>query len=125
MRWLRGRAWQRRRSILSTLDQRDFPRPAAGRPLSRVKTRCRPIGLLSMQEGNPMDQDREKVADIKAKVQHGRYEVDPTAVADALLRRLREDAQARAQWLRPIPDAVPNRRVRVDARIRKAIRPRP
>ncbi len=72
-----------------------------------------------------MDEDREKVANIKARVQHGEYEVDPTAVADALLRRLRELANARAQRFGTIRDAPPNGGVRADARIRTAIRLRP
>ena len=59
-----------------------------------------------MQEENPMEEDRENVADIKAKVQHGEYEVDPTAVADALLRHLRELATAQAQRFGSADDAV-------------------
>jgi hypothetical protein len=42
-------------------------------------------------------EDRKKVADIKHKVQYGEYQVDPTAVADAILRRLCEMARARSE----------------------------
>jgi hypothetical protein len=72
-----------------------------------------------------MEKDREKVADIRAKVQQGAYEVDPTAVADALLRRLCELARVRAQRFGAAGDAAPNGRLRADARIRTAIRLRP
>ena len=45
-----------------------------------------------------MNQDREQtVAQIKDRVRRGEYEVDPGAVADAILRRLRELAQERAE----------------------------
>jgi anti-sigma28 factor (negative regulator of flagellin synthesis) len=38
-----------------------------------------------------MDADREKtVADIKQRIREGTYEVDPKAVAEAILRRLVE-----------------------------------
>ncbi len=43
-----------------------------------------------MPSTNPMDEDRETiVADIKDRVQKGEYRVDPQAVADAIIRRLR------------------------------------
>jgi hypothetical protein len=38
-----------------------------------------------------MDEDREKkVSYIKDEIQQGKYRVDPQAVADAILERLRE-----------------------------------
>ena len=38
-----------------------------------------------------MDEDRvTQVSDIKDEILQGHYRVDPTAVADAILRRLRE-----------------------------------
>jgi hypothetical protein len=78
-----------------------------------------------MQEVNPMDEDPEKVANIKAKLQHGKYEIDPVAVADAVLRRLRAHADARAQLLQSGLAAPPNGRLRADARTRTAARLRP
>jgi anti-sigma28 factor (negative regulator of flagellin synthesis) len=45
-----------------------------------------------MLEWDSMEADREqKVAEIKDKVRRGEYEVDPKAVADAMLRRLTEE----------------------------------
>jgi Anti-sigma-28 factor, FlgM len=42
------------------------------------------------------EKDREdKVAELKQRIEQGDYVVDPTAVADAIVRRLRELAQAR------------------------------
>ncbi len=55
-----------------------------------------------------MEEDRENVAGIKARVQHGEYEVDPTAVADAMLRHLRELATAQVQRSGSAGDAVTN-----------------
>jgi hypothetical protein len=78
-----------------------------------------------MQEENPMEEDRKNVAGIKARVQHGEYEVDPTAVADALLRHLRELATAQVQRSGSAGDAVTNRRFRAGARIRTGVRLRP
>jgi Anti-sigma-28 factor, FlgM len=46
-----------------------------------------------------MDQDGEKVTEIKHRIERGEYRVDPRAVADALLRRLRESAQGRPEHL--------------------------
>jgi hypothetical protein len=44
-----------------------------------------------------MDEDREKkVKQIKEEIEQGTYRVDPKAVADAILRRLRELALASA-----------------------------
>ena len=60
-----------------------------------------------------MDQDREqKVAEIKQRVERGEYRVDPDVVADAILRRLREFAAARAKRVTPqnecsYPDSSP------------------
>jgi hypothetical protein len=44
-----------------------------------------------------MDEDREKVADMRDIIQQGEYRVEPVAVAEAILRRLREVAVARAE----------------------------
>jgi Anti-sigma-28 factor, FlgM len=44
-----------------------------------------------------MDEDREKVADMRDIIQQGDYRVEPVAVAEAILRRLRELAVARAE----------------------------
>jgi hypothetical protein len=49
-----------------------------------------------------MNQDGDKMADIKERVRQGDYLVDPCAVADALLRRLRE--RAAAQTLYAVPE---------------------
>jgi hypothetical protein len=47
-----------------------------------------------------MDEDGEKVAEIKNKVAQGEYRVDPREVADAVLRRVRELAAARRERVR-------------------------
>jgi anti-sigma-28 factor FlgM len=47
-----------------------------------------------------MDEDREKVAEIKEQVAQGEYRVDSREVADAVLRRLRELAAARRERVR-------------------------
>jgi Anti-sigma-28 factor, FlgM len=44
-----------------------------------------------------MDEDHEKVADVRDQITQGEYHVDPEAVADAILRRLRELAAARRE----------------------------
>jgi Anti-sigma-28 factor, FlgM len=44
-----------------------------------------------------MDEDRTKVADMSDKIRRGDYRVDPVAVADAILRRLRDVSAARAE----------------------------
>jgi hypothetical protein len=44
-----------------------------------------------------MDEDHKKVADMSDKIRRGDYRVDPVAVADAILRRLRDVAAARAE----------------------------
>lgn len=44
-----------------------------------------------------MDEDREKVADMRHIIEQGEYQVEPVAVAEAILRRLREVAVARAE----------------------------
>jgi hypothetical protein len=46
-----------------------------------------------------MHKDREKVAEIRELVQGGAYVVDPGAVAEAILRRLRERHRERASQL--------------------------
>ena len=51
-----------------------------------------------------MDEDGEQMADIKQRVMQGDYRVDTRAVADAVLRRLRDLASARATDATP---AVP------------------
>ncbi len=53
-----------------------------------------------MRKGTPMDEDREKVADMRDIIQQGNYRVEPVAVAEAILRRLRELAVARAESVR-------------------------
>jgi hypothetical protein len=44
-----------------------------------------------------MDEDRNKVADMREQIEQGDYRVEPVAVADAILRRLRELGVARAE----------------------------
>ncbi len=44
-----------------------------------------------------MDEDREKMAEMRDIVQQGEYRVEPVAVAEAILHRLRELAVARAE----------------------------
>ena len=44
-----------------------------------------------------MDEDREKVTDMRDMIQQDSYRVEPVAVAEAILRRLRELAFARAE----------------------------
>ena len=64
-------------------------------------------------------EDRKKVADIKQQVQYGEYQVDPIAVADAILRRLCEFARTRSE--RPPlrrESTPPNGGLRAGARIR-------
>jgi Anti-sigma-28 factor, FlgM len=64
-------------------------------------------------------EDRKKVADIKQKVQYGEYQVDPTAVADAILRRLCEVARARSERASLRRELTPsNGRLRAGAHIR-------
>ncbi|MGI8864051.1 MAG: flagellar biosynthesis anti-sigma factor FlgM [Solirubrobacteraceae bacterium] len=64
-------------------------------------------------------EDRKKVTDIKQKVQYGEYQVDPTAVADAILRRLCEVARARSERASLHRQSTPpNGRLRAGARIR-------
>jgi hypothetical protein len=50
-----------------------------------------------MEVTTPMDEDHEKVTDMSDKIKRGDYRVDPVAVADAILRRLRDVAAARAE----------------------------
>ena len=48
-----------------------------------------------------MDENgRKKVVEIKKKIARGDYQVDPRAVADAILLRLQALAEARAERLR-------------------------
>jgi primosomal protein N'' len=44
-----------------------------------------------------MDEERYNLSQIKELVEQGQYRVDPSAVADALLARLRELAESREQ----------------------------
>lgn len=70
--------------------------------------------------------DRKKVVDIKQKVQYGEYQVDPTAVADAILRRLCEAASVRSERAALRREAtLTNGHFRAGARIRTGVRPRP
>ena len=46
---------------------------------------------VTMVFTDPMDGDRETiVTEIKERIEKGEYRVDPQAVADAIVRRLRE-----------------------------------
>ncbi len=54
-----------------------------------------------MNDMNPMEPDPEKVADMREQIKHGGYLVEPTAVADAILRRLHEIAVARDEHVAP------------------------
>ena len=48
-----------------------------------------------------MNKDREdKMGDLKHQIETGEYRVDPTAVADAIVRRLRDVAAARGEAVR-------------------------
>lgn len=47
-----------------------------------------------------MDEDGEKVSEIKTMIMQGEYRVEPLVVADALLRRLQDLAAARAEHVR-------------------------
>lgn len=48
-----------------------------------------------------MNKDREdKLGDLKHQIETGEYRVDPTAVADAIVRRLRDVAAARGEIVR-------------------------
>jgi Anti-sigma-28 factor, FlgM len=53
-----------------------------------------------MPYATPMDEDHEKVADMRHIIQQGDYRVEPVAVAEAILHRLRELAVARAERVR-------------------------
>lgn len=61
-----------------------------------------------MNDMNPMEVDPEKVADMRDQIRQGDYQVEPQAVADAILRHLHELALARQEhvgtderaWLR-------------------------
>jgi hypothetical protein len=44
-----------------------------------------------------MDEDHEKVAGMRHIIEQGEYRVEPVAVAEAILRRLREVGVARAE----------------------------
>jgi Anti-sigma-28 factor, FlgM len=54
-----------------------------------------------MSATTPMDEDRKKVADMTDKIRRGEYRVEPVAVADAILRRLRDMAAARSEHVTP------------------------
>ena len=47
-----------------------------------------------------MDEDRTKVTDMRNRIMHGDYRVEPAVVAEAILRRLRELAVARGECVR-------------------------
>jgi hypothetical protein len=48
-----------------------------------------------------LNKDREdKMGDLKHQIETGEYRVDPTAVADAIVRRLRDVAAARGEIVR-------------------------
>ncbi len=65
--------------------------------MSRVKTGSSDQRRVPMRKGTPMDEDREKVADMREIIEQGDYRVEPVVVADAILRRLRALAVARAE----------------------------
>ncbi len=50
-----------------------------------------------MNDMNPMEADPEKVADMRDRIEQGEYQVEPQAVADAILRHLNELALARQE----------------------------
>lgn len=50
-----------------------------------------------MRKGTPMDEDRDKVVYMRDRIQQDEYRVEPAAVAEAILHRLRELAVARAE----------------------------
>jgi hypothetical protein len=54
-----------------------------------------------MNDVNPMQEAREKVADMREQINRGEYRVEPTAVADAILRRLHDIALARGEHVTP------------------------
>ncbi len=54
-----------------------------------------------MNDVNPTDEVREKVADMQEQIKRGEYRVEPTAVADAILRHLHELAAARGEHVAP------------------------
>ena len=58
-----------------------------------------------------MDEDGEKMADIKQRVRQGDYRVDTRAVADAVLRRLRDVTSARARYAPPAAPGLSTRAV--------------
>jgi hypothetical protein len=47
-----------------------------------------------------MDEHHEKVSDVRDQIRQGEYRVEPKAVADAILRRLRDLAAARSERVR-------------------------
>ena len=53
--------------------------------------------ILAADTDLGMKQEAPKMDELKRKLEAGQYEVDPSAVADALLARLRELAQAGKQ----------------------------
>ena len=57
-----------------------------------------------------MDEDPKKVADMREQIKQGEYRVEPTAVADAILRRLGELAAARGEHVAPDEQALARRR---------------
>ena len=73
-----------------------------------------------------MNKDREdKMGELKQQIEAGEYRVDPTAVADAIVRRLREPATGHSPAVRRSdrPSAAAAT-VRTRARTRRAPRSR-
>jgi len=54
-----------------------------------------------MNDLNPMEEDPEKVAQMREQIKQGEYQVEPTAVADAILRHLHGLAVARDEHVAP------------------------
>ena len=57
---------------------------------------------MPMLTSYPMDEDREStLVEIKDRIEQGKYRIDARAVADAIVRQLREIARARAERVTP------------------------
>ncbi len=67
---------------------------------------------MPMQNSYPTDEDREStLAEIEDRIEQGIYRIDVRAVADAIVRQLRELARARAERVTPCDSTVkPNPR---------------
>lgn len=62
---------------------------------------------MPMQGSYPKDEDREStLAEIKDKIEQGKYRIDVRAVADAIVRQLREIALASAERVTPCDSTV-------------------